>query len=84
VHGALEVARLLLAFRSIGVRRDYSYHAAEINGGPGLVAFDADGTLLAAMGLDVSEGAIRAIHSIVNPDKLAHISSTILPSLPPA
>ena len=84
VHGALEVARLLLAFRSIGVRRDYSYRAAEINGGPGLVAFDADGTLLAAMGLDVSDGAIRAIHSIVNPDKLAHISSTILPSLPPA
>jgi hypothetical protein len=27
---------------------------------------------------------VHAIRSIVNPDKLVHISRTILPSLPPA
>jgi RNA polymerase sigma-70 factor (TIGR02957 family) len=84
VHGGLHVAKLLLAFRSIAVARAYSFRAAEINGGPGLVGFDADGTMIAAMSFNVSDGRIRTILSVVNPEKLAHISSTILPSLPPA
>jgi hypothetical protein len=57
---------------------------AEVNGGPGLLGFDADGTLIAALAFELSEGVVQAIHSVVNPEKLAHISRTILPSLPPA
>jgi hypothetical protein len=33
---------------------------------------------------EISGDAVQAIHGVVNPDKLAHISSTILPSLPPS
>ena len=43
-----------------------------------------DGRVVAVWTFDISDGAIRAIRGIVNPDKLAHISSTIFPSLPPA
>ena len=64
--------------------RGFAVRPAEVNGEPGLLGFDADGTLIAAMAFEISGGAIQAIRSIVNPDKLAHISSTILPSLPPA
>jgi RNA polymerase sigma-70 factor (ECF subfamily) len=84
IHGSLAVAKLLLAFRSVAVRRDLSFRAVGVNGGPGLAGFDADGTLIAVMSFEASDGVIHAIRSVVNPDKLAHISSTILPSFPPA
>ena len=57
--------------------------AVEINGQPGVVGIEPDGTVVAAWALQISGGVIQAIHGVTNPDKLAHISSTILPSLPP-
>ena len=65
-------------------RRGGTVRLVELNGQPGVLGFDADGTLIAAWALQISDGAIQAIHGVTNPDKLVHISSTILPSLPPA
>src|SRR3954464_12488296 len=84
VLGGEAVARMLAGFGRVAGRRGYTVRIAELNGGPGLLGFDADGTPIAARGFGISGGAGGAIRSIVNPDKLAHISSTILPSLPPA
>jgi RNA polymerase sigma-70 factor, ECF subfamily len=83
VLGAEAVARMLAGFGRVGRRRDVTIQAAEVNGGAGLIAFE-DGRLIAVWAVEVSGGAIQAILGVVNPDKLAHISSTILPSLPPA
>jgi hypothetical protein len=49
-----------------------------------MLGFDETDSLIAAMSFEISGGVVRAIRSVVNPDKLAHISSTIFPSLPPA
>jgi RNA polymerase sigma-70 factor, ECF subfamily len=81
--GAEAVARLLAGFSRVGARRAIAIEPAEINGQAGLLAFE-DGQLMAVWALETSGGAVQAIRGIVNPDKLAHISSTILPSLPPA
>ena len=43
-----------------------------------------DGRLMAVWTFEFSGDAVQAIRGVINPDKLAHISSTILPSLPPA
>jgi RNA polymerase sigma-70 factor (ECF subfamily) len=83
MHGAEAVARLLSGFARVGARRAITLRPAVVNGGAGLLAFE-DGELIAVWSLEVSDGAIQAIHGVVNPDKLAHISSTILPSLAPA
>jgi RNA polymerase sigma-70 factor, ECF subfamily len=83
-HGRDRLARALAGFARVGARRGASVRIAEINGQPGVLGFEADGTLVAAWELQISDGAIQAIYGVVNPDKLAHISSTILPSLPPA
>ncbi len=83
-HGRDRLARALAGFGRVGARRGASVRVAEINGQPGVLGFEADGTLVAAWELQISDGAIQAIYGVVNPDKLAHISSTILPSLPPA
>ena len=83
VQGAEAVARMLAGFQRAGARRDVAVQAAEVNGGAGLLVFE-DGRLIAVWTLEVSADAVHAIRGVVNPDKLAHISSTILPSLPPA
>jgi RNA polymerase sigma-70 factor (ECF subfamily) len=83
VFGAEAIAQMLVGFRRVAGRRGYSIRQVELNGGPGLLGLDADGTLIAAMSLEISDGAVHTIRSVVNPEKLAHISRTILPSLPP-
>jgi RNA polymerase sigma-70 factor (ECF subfamily) len=84
LHGRDRLAPVLAGFGRVAMRGGYTIRVAEINGDPGLLGFDADGTLIAAMAFEISDGVVWAIRSIVNPEKLAHISSTILPSLPPA
>jgi RNA polymerase sigma-70 factor (TIGR02957 family) len=83
VFGAEKVVDLLLGFARVALRQGARVEPIEVNGQPGALALDADGSLISVMALDISGGAITAIRSIPNPDKIAHISSTILPSLPP-
>ena len=44
-----------------------------VNGQPGAEYLDADGSLIGVMSLDIAEGRIQAIRSIVNPEKLEHL-----------
>ena len=81
--GADAVARLLAGFSRAGRRRDITVEPVEVNGGPGMIVVE-DGRVVAVWAFELSDGVIQTIHGVVNPDKLAHISSTILPSLPPA
>ncbi|WP_203998823.1 RNA polymerase sigma-70 factor [Virgisporangium aurantiacum] len=74
ITGRERVARTLRAGRSVlarfgGVRLT----AVEVNGGPGAMVFDTGDLLVAVVGLDVVDGRIQAIRSIVNPDKLRHL-----------
>jgi RNA polymerase sigma-70 factor (ECF subfamily) len=43
----------------------------EVNGQPGALFLDREGRLVAS--LDVAEGQIQGVSSIVNPDKLRHL-----------
>jgi hypothetical protein len=47
-------------------------HVTEVNGQPGAMAIDAQDRLVAVIGLDITDGQIQTIRSIVNPDKLRH------------
>jgi RNA polymerase sigma-70 factor (ECF subfamily) len=46
---------------------------AEVNGHPGLLSYDPEGRLLGVLALDIAEGRVQTIRSIVNPDKLRHL-----------
>jgi hypothetical protein len=35
--------------------------------------YDADGRVVAVVGLDVAAGMVQALRSVVNPDKLRHL-----------
>jgi RNA polymerase sigma-70 factor (TIGR02957 family) len=80
--GRERVVPVIAGFGRVGTRRGVVVRQVEINGQPGLVGID-DGAVVAAWSIVVSDGAIQTIHGVTNPDKLVHISSTILPSLPP-
>jgi RNA polymerase sigma-70 factor (TIGR02957 family) len=50
-----------------------SVRRVDVNGQPGALFLDADERLINVMSLDVAEGQIQGIRSIVNPDKLQHL-----------
>jgi len=45
----------------------------EVNGQPGAIMHDRDGKVFATMALDILDGRIQAIRTVVNPDKLRHV-----------
>jgi RNA polymerase sigma-70 factor (ECF subfamily) len=46
---------------------------ARVNGQPGFRSLGSDGRIVNVVGLDIEGGLIRAIHSILNPEKLGHL-----------
>jgi RNA polymerase sigma-70 factor (ECF subfamily) len=73
VVGAERVARFIAGLARTGARRGVESRPALVNGQPGLAAYDSDGLLISVLSLEISEGAVQAIHSVVNPDKLGHL-----------
>lgn len=73
IHGPANVARFL--FGIIGkAPPGFSVRRVTVNGHPGLVAYFGDGRPQSVVSLEVSEGRIRAIRIVVNPDKLRALS----------
>ncbi len=75
VFGRARVAQMLgnwlrLGFEKIG---GVELRPATINGQPGAEYRDSDGKLIGVMSLDIADGQIQAIRSIVNPEKLEHL-----------
>jgi RNA polymerase sigma-70 factor (TIGR02957 family) len=74
ISGRTRVARTLLAWARQGAKRvGTTVRAVEVNGQPGAMLLAPDGGLISVMSLDIADGRVRGVHSIVNPDKLRHI-----------
>src|SRR5215217_3620840 len=86
VRGAEKVARFLLAIateeqmarflRSVGsepVADNLRVHVSQINGGSGILVASGDKPI-STLVLDVSDGVVRTIHLVANPEKLAGVS----------
>ena len=73
VIGAAKVARLLASIAPPLVRIDVTFEPHEMNGQPGAIFRDRDDKVLFTWTLDVLDGRIQTIHSLINPDKLGHL-----------
>ncbi|MEU9135200.1 RNA polymerase sigma-70 factor [Streptomyces sp. NPDC048404] len=73
VVGAENVARLLASAFPLMARIDVTFEPHEVNGQPGAVFRAPDGKILHTLALDVLDGRIQAIRSVLNPDKLGHL-----------
>jgi RNA polymerase sigma-70 factor (ECF subfamily) len=74
IHGRARVARTLIAgLRAAARVGGFTLRREEVNGQPGALFLDREGGLAGVMILDVADGQIQAVSSIVNPDKLQHL-----------
>jgi RNA polymerase sigma-70 factor (ECF subfamily) len=73
VHGGERVARLLAGLARRIAAAGIRLRPAEVNGHPGQLAYGPDGRLVSVLALDVVDGRVQTVRSIVNPDKLRHL-----------
>jgi RNA polymerase sigma-70 factor (TIGR02957 family) len=72
--GRSRVARTVITWLRLAAKYpQVSRRAVEVNGGPGAIFLDGQERLLAVWAIDVVDGQVAGIRSIVNPDKLAHL-----------
>jgi RNA polymerase sigma-70 factor, ECF subfamily len=73
VIGADRVARLF-----VGMSREVQLHRIavelhEVNGQPGAILRTPDGQLVNVFALDIVDGMVQTVRSVINPDKLRHL-----------
>jgi RNA polymerase sigma-70 factor (ECF subfamily) len=73
INGREHVARTLGAWWRQGGRLGGSARLVDVNDQPGVLLLDGDGRPVGVMALEIVEGVVIAIRSIVNPDKLRHL-----------
>ncbi|REF00808.1 RNA polymerase sigma-70 factor [Thermomonospora umbrina] len=73
ITGAGNVARILAAIVPPFVRIGGVVEAHQVNGQPGAILRDRDGKILNTLALDILDGRVQTIRTILNPDKLAHM-----------
>ncbi len=78
--GGEAVGRLAVT-RAAGVVRirPRARRATQVNGQPGTLNFDGEGRLISVFVFEIAEGALQAIRSIINPDKLSHLGYPLSP-----
>ncbi len=74
LRGRSRVAHMIMTWMQLGVRvPQVSMRPVEVNGGPGALFVDERDRVLAVWAIEIADGAISQVSSIVNPDKLAHL-----------
>jgi hypothetical protein len=74
LRGRARVARTLAAWGRQGLRLPgVAIRQVEVNGQPGGLLVDGAGAIIGVMALDIAGGEVRAVRSVVNPDKLGHL-----------
>ena len=73
VHGRDRVGRVLRGLLTRAQRLDMRLRPALVNGQPGATVVDAEDKIVGVVALDVADGAVARIWSVVNPHKLRHL-----------
>jgi RNA polymerase sigma-70 factor (ECF subfamily) len=76
MRGAPAIARALVGFYGQIEQWGVTLEPAWVNGQPGFRTRDREGLLVNVVGLDVVDGHITAIYSMLNPSKLSHLGET--------
>lgn len=73
IFGDGRVARTLSALYAAFARIGGVVEQHDLNGGPGAVFRDRDGRVVNTWSLDVQDGRVQTIRTMLNPDKLGHV-----------
>jgi RNA polymerase sigma-70 factor, ECF subfamily len=72
--GALRIAKALIGWRPLALERGVTHRPGTVNGEPGVVYYWPDGSVAGVQELEIADGVVVAIRSVLNPDKLAHLA----------
>jgi RNA polymerase sigma-70 factor (ECF subfamily) len=73
IYGRDNIVKLLDTWFRQGERLGIEAELVTINGQPGAKFLDPQGRLINVISLDIADGTVQTIRSIVNPDKLTHL-----------
>lgn len=78
VAGRARVARTLQAWMRHGKRiPGLAFRRVDVNGQPGALVVASDDRVISVMELEIADGRVQAVNSIVNPDKLRRLGRTV-------
>ena len=73
IAGADRVGRLFVTLGRQMAELGVTTALREVNGQPGAVVLDSDGQVVNVFSLDIVDGAVQTVRSVINPDKLQHV-----------
>jgi RNA polymerase sigma-70 factor (ECF subfamily) len=73
IFGAETVSRVLAALCPPFARIGGVVAPHEVNGQPGAIFRDRDGRVVSTLVLDILDGQVQTIRTVINPDKLGHL-----------
>jgi RNA polymerase sigma-70 factor, ECF subfamily len=73
IVGADRVSRLFLNFGRQMPELGLTVQLHEVNGQPGGVVLDPDGQVVNVFSLEIVDGVVQTVRSVINPDKLHHL-----------
>jgi RNA polymerase sigma-70 factor (TIGR02957 family) len=73
LFGRERVTRFVASLIRQAGRMQLTFEPAEVNGDPGAVARTPDGSIASVLSIQIADGQIVSLRSVVNPDKLAHL-----------
>ncbi len=71
--GAERVAKALIGWGRQARKHGVVHRPALVNGEPGLVFYGPEGRALWVAALEIADGVVVAVRSVLNPDKLVHV-----------
>jgi RNA polymerase sigma-70 factor (ECF subfamily) len=76
MQGATAIANAMVTFYGQVARLGVSLEPVWINGQPGFRTVDAEGLLVNVVQLQIVDGRVASIFSVLNPEKLGHLGET--------
>jgi RNA polymerase sigma-70 factor (ECF subfamily) len=72
-HGPKQVARFMLGLARRAPKMGARLELAWVNDQPGAITYDTQDRVINVFALDIADGMVQAIRSVINPDKLRHL-----------
>jgi RNA polymerase sigma-70 factor (ECF subfamily) len=73
IVGADHVGRLFVSLGRQMAELGVSIRPQQVNGQPGGVVLDSEGRVVNVISLEIVDGAVQTVRSVINPDKLQHV-----------
>jgi RNA polymerase sigma-70 factor, ECF subfamily len=73
IYGRERVAKLIAGAVTQAKELGASIRPTQVNGQPGVMFTDDEGRIAVVMSVDIADGVVQTIRSVINPAKLAHL-----------